>query len=471
MHKTFLFYDIETTGLNACFDQILQFAAIRTDEKLNELERHQFFIRLNSDVIPTPQALLTHQIPWKQIQAGEKELPTIKKIHELCNVPNTISAGYNTLNFDDEFLRFSFYRNLLPPYTHQYAQNCGRMDIYLMTIMYYLFKPQTLSWPKINNTLSLKLEHLNNFNHFASGTAHDAMVDVEMTLNLARRLYQDVAMWQYLRGYFDKNTDLNRTNKLVAINQQVLLIDSSLGTSNNYICPVLSLGQHYHYKNQTLWLRLDTPFITTTTKNNLTTTTYVMRKKFGESGFLLPAQSDYLKLANPERLELANNNLHWLQQNSAILKAISEYYCNYTYPKIPHLDVDAALYQLGFPSEHDQYLCAKFHTLNTEQKINFLDEFKNKNLRTQALRILGRNYYDALPQELQNEYLTYLKLIYTDQPTTICDFRNHLRFTRKNADDAIAELKPKTSNETQRQILEQLEKYLLQNPCNQPEGI
>jgi exodeoxyribonuclease I len=35
MAETFLFYDIETTGLSRAFDQILEFAAIRTDGGLN----------------------------------------------------------------------------------------------------------------------------------------------------------------------------------------------------------------------------------------------------------------------------------------------------------------------------------------------------------------------------------------------------------------------------------------------------
>ena len=35
----FTFYDTETTGLSAPFDQIVQFAAIHTDDELNEIER------------------------------------------------------------------------------------------------------------------------------------------------------------------------------------------------------------------------------------------------------------------------------------------------------------------------------------------------------------------------------------------------------------------------------------------------
>jgi len=35
----FIFYDAETTGVDTAFDQILQFAAIKTDDDLNELDR------------------------------------------------------------------------------------------------------------------------------------------------------------------------------------------------------------------------------------------------------------------------------------------------------------------------------------------------------------------------------------------------------------------------------------------------
>jgi exodeoxyribonuclease-1 len=34
----FIFYDTETTGTDTYFDQILQFAGIRTDEDLNAIE-------------------------------------------------------------------------------------------------------------------------------------------------------------------------------------------------------------------------------------------------------------------------------------------------------------------------------------------------------------------------------------------------------------------------------------------------
>ena len=35
----FAFYDLETTGTSAAFDQPLQFAAILTDDEFNQIER------------------------------------------------------------------------------------------------------------------------------------------------------------------------------------------------------------------------------------------------------------------------------------------------------------------------------------------------------------------------------------------------------------------------------------------------
>jgi len=53
----FIFYDTETTRLNRDFDQILQFAAILTNGKLNEVERLEIRCRYLPWVVPAPMAL------------------------------------------------------------------------------------------------------------------------------------------------------------------------------------------------------------------------------------------------------------------------------------------------------------------------------------------------------------------------------------------------------------------------------
>ena len=103
MQQTLLFYDLETSGLESGFDQLIQFAAIRTDLALNELERHEITARLSIDVVPAPGAVLTHQIDPSSFDQGKPEYQAVREIHEIINRPGTLSGGYNTLGFDDEF--------------------------------------------------------------------------------------------------------------------------------------------------------------------------------------------------------------------------------------------------------------------------------------------------------------------------------------------------------------------------------
>jgi exodeoxyribonuclease-1 len=53
----FILYDVETTGLNRRFDQILHFAAVRTDVDLIETGRFETRSRLMPHIVPSPKAL------------------------------------------------------------------------------------------------------------------------------------------------------------------------------------------------------------------------------------------------------------------------------------------------------------------------------------------------------------------------------------------------------------------------------
>ena len=65
--KYYVFYDLETTGMNPAFDQILQFAAVKTDLDLNEIERYQYRLELRNDVVPHPAALLVNRLSIENI--------------------------------------------------------------------------------------------------------------------------------------------------------------------------------------------------------------------------------------------------------------------------------------------------------------------------------------------------------------------------------------------------------------------
>lgn len=449
---TYLFYDIETTGLSKCFDQVLQFAAIRTDTELTELSRHEYQIKLNPDVVPSPIAMITTHIDLNMMQQGETEYDAIQMIHALLNKPGTVSVGYNTLGFDDEFLRFSFYRNLLPPYTHQFANQCGRMDIYPMTLLYYLFNRDVLNWPEIDGKVSLKLENINAANQLATGQAHNAMVDVEATLNLARRLMQSRKMWDYTLGYFNKRTDLERCDQLpIALEtadhfyREGLLIQGKLGMANNCIAPVMRLGQHERYKNQTIWLRLDNEALLSL-KSDQAAEIFITRKKMGEQDIVLPPQTRYLKHINESRQQLSQQVRDHLKATPDLLNALKDYHLNYTYPDVPNIDIDAALYTQPFAKPAVEKLCRDFHQADPTEKYAIAKQLP-MGKREQARRILARHYPDVLSEKERLEFEAHCQAV-------CIDFRGLPRRNLDMAFEELAEKKPDTITSEQQHVLD-----------------
>ncbi len=457
IQRTYLFYDIETTGLNPCFNQVLQFAAIRTDLNLREIERHEIKVKLNPDTVIEPGALLTHRIGISTCQHGEREIDAIIQIHRLFNTPGTISLGYNTLGFDDEFLRFSFYRNLLPPYTHQFTNQCQRMDLYPITMLFYLFKPDILNqWPiETNGTVRLKLEMLNKLNNLADGPAHQAIADVEATLALAKKFMQAPEIWNYALGCFEKNIDEKRSQILQA--EMALMIEGKIGAQNNFIAPVIYCGQHRHYKNQQLWLRLDTENLSNTSLENIPEHTFVFRKKLGEKEILLPAKPNYLEKISEKRQNFSAENLKWIEKNNKIWQAIKDYHCQYTYPKVPNVDAAAALYEIGFMDESKTNLFRQFHNTSSPHKLKLAEEFPEP-YKELALRLIARNF----PQYLSlNQYQDLIDRLLTHDRI---DFRGQKKLSMADCLKQIEFLATNDLDPEQQILLADLKNYLIELP-------
>lgn len=432
--KTYLFYDIESSGLSKCFDQVLQFAAIRTDEAFNELARYEILVKLNPDVFPAPEACITHRIPLALLeQKGIAEYEAIGKIHALLNQPGTISLGYNTLTFDDEFLRFSFYRNLYTPYTHQFANGCSRMDIYPLVVMYYLYQPDILKWPMIEGRPSMKLEALAAENQFLQGQAHDAMVDVEMTLALAKRLQKTPKIWQYLLGYFDKNLEQKRLNQLPEISlgyqhaAMGLYTLPKLGNRYQFQAPVIHLGQHWHYKNQSIWLRVDLPELQKVSSDNVDEMTWCLPKKLGEPGFILPYRDHYPQHVKAERQDLVKANLAWLAEHHSHFQSIVEYHLDYKHPVNLQADVESGLYQTTFWSPAEVTACQMFHAAKDKWKV--AEAFTNPVLKALACRMLSKNFPEQLPKDERQNFQRYLTTLLGQGGEVPVDFKGESRRT------------------------------------------
>jgi exodeoxyribonuclease-1 len=466
MADTFFFYDTETSGLNRAFDQILEFAAIRTDLQLNELERFKIRIRLRPDVIPSPSAILVNRIRADRFMSGPSEYAAIQEIHAQVNRPGTTSIGYNSIGFDDEFLRFSFYRNLLPPYTHQYANHCRRMDLLPITIVYWLYRSDAMQWPVLNGKASLKLEDIGMLNGLFSGQSHDAMSDVEAALRLARVLFRDQKMWHYLDGCFCRDVDAQRAEELPVVIQGSLgshllglMTASEFGTRLAFQVPVLSIGNSVPYPKQTLWLRLDLPSLRETRPESVADTTWVARKRFGEPAILLPPHARYLERIDPDRRQCMQANLAWLESHAHLFETIIRHHRRYRYPFVPDLDADAGLYQSGFFAKSDEALCREFHAADLPGKIDILKRFTGGEARCLAARVLFRNFPGELPDRLRTESDAFLERIRRAEP--MLDFTGTPRRSPQSALSAIRQLRQSADPQSeQSDVLADLECYI-----------
>lgn len=201
--RTFLWYDLETFGLNPRYDRIAQAAAIRTDMDLNIIgEPILIYSRLSPDYLPTPgSCLVTGLTPQEVNSKGIPECEMIEKMRNEMMVPDTITVGYNSIKFDDECIRSTLYRNLYDPYEREYMNHCSRWDIINLVRATRDLRPDGINFSTLNpetGTVSFKLTDLTAENNIDQEGAHDALVDVYATINIARLIKEkQPSLWKY----------------------------------------------------------------------------------------------------------------------------------------------------------------------------------------------------------------------------------------------------------------------------------
>ena len=202
-------YDLETTGTHPASDRIMQFAGCRTDAELNVVdEPYVTYVRLAPDVLPSPEAcLVTGVTPQRANSAGIDEWQAIRRIDEIMRVPGTCVAGYNNLRFDDEFLRYTLYRNLMDPYAREWQEGNSRWDLIDLVRATCALRPDGIVWPEEEDgVVTFGLDRLSAANNISHVNAHDAMSDVEATIGLARLIRNaQPKLWDYALGRRFKN--------------------------------------------------------------------------------------------------------------------------------------------------------------------------------------------------------------------------------------------------------------------------
>ena len=184
----YVFYDFETTGRSSTWDQILQCGAILVNDDFQELDRFEARCSLNQDIIPEPTALLVNKT--KPDQLAKTNLSHYGLVNQMQEVfqkwSPAIFIGYNSLSFDEEFLRKTLFKNLRDPYLTQMNGN-KRADILGLVRSAHLYYPECIKTPTSEKGNAVfKLDQLAPMNGIEHSNAHDAIGDVWATINIAK---------------------------------------------------------------------------------------------------------------------------------------------------------------------------------------------------------------------------------------------------------------------------------------------
>jgi len=418
--KTFFWYDYETFGLSPKTQRIAQFAGIRTDENLNIIDEHMFYCKPTYDSLPSPEACsvtgITPQICEKN---GLIEKTFISTINNEFSVPDTCVVGYNSISFDDEFTRYTLFRNFLDPYAWHWQNGNSRWDILdVARFCYALKKDSSLKWHyDENNKPIFKLDKLAPANDIEHSDAHDALADVRATIGIAKIIKTtQPKLFDYALSLRDKRE----------VSKKIELFSPLLHTSGIYSgklsCTRLTTALAYHpeYSDRALVFNLDQDPSLLTELETEELKTLIFSKKlpkgvdrlqikelaFNKSPMFVP---NVYKLENKitEQLQIdidkCMDNLSYIRDNQTQIKQkIKSIYTNDS-ERTPALDVDQSLYD-NFIDKADRLICNQIQNLSSDELRDFKPQFKDKKLSKLLLNFKARNFPESLTESEQEEW-------------------------------------------------------------------
>ena len=406
----FIIYDFETTGRSPRFDQILQAGFICYDSKLNEISRLNLRSRINSDIIPSIGALKVNKLLISDLL--EEKITSYEMINQLVKFLNKYSPatflGYNSIHFDEEFLRQALWELFKYPYMTSTGNNY-RGDIFNLSTSTHAFCSSSINVEKNENgRLNFKLESLSKINNFHIDDAHEAIADVIATKNLLKLIKNNS---DELYSNFIQNTKINKLYE--KIKNSNFFTFYGYYFSNHYVYLLSYLIDHPTYNNNLLAydLRFDPTEIIDLDYESLKNLYY--EKKFKGKKFncfrklklnkqpsilnytygkdFLPYKSLSMNELNERNEIIDNEEFKNNLKKIMILEAEN-------YEKIDEYE-EETIYSQGI-NYKDKLIMNNFNLLEWEEKWKIASKFQDPRLQFFAAKHIYRNSPESLPRNI-----------------------------------------------------------------------
>ncbi len=404
MDKTFFFYDLETSGLEPREDRIMQFAGQRTTLDLEPIgDPVNVLVKMTNDALPSPAAIMVTKItPQDTLREGMSEAEFCKYVTDEIFTPNTIALGYNTVRFDDEFMRATLWRNFYDPYEWQWKDGRSRWDMLDVVRLTRALRPEGINWPFTEDGKPTnRLELLTKLNGLSHEHAHDALSDVYATIAVAKMLKEKQPK---LFDFLFKMREKNAVKKLVNLDNKQPFVYASGRYSSEFnkatVAFPLTSGRNGNILVYDLRYPLD-----------------------GSCDFPVVKELCFNKCPAVAPLSVLDNNDGWkkigltreqIEQNLKTLldhpefaEAMRSQYENRPeYPKAP--EPEMAIYD-GFLNDRDRNKVANVRNADEQKLADFHPEFDDERLPELLLHYKGRNYPKSLSEQETKKWEEFRK--------------------------------------------------------------
>ncbi|MBB1077094.1 exodeoxyribonuclease I [Rhodoferax sp. 4810] len=441
MTETFYWYDYETWGRDPWRRRPCQFGGVRTDAELNPIGAPLvLFCRPTNELLPEPEACLTNGLTphryWNTARGAAEcavanhhfdgdsaaaphqchEAEFAARIRHELAWPGTCSVGFNARHFDDEVTRMLFYRNFYDPYAHAYQNGNSRWDLIDVMRLAHALRPDGLEWPQVDGRTSFKLVDLCQANAIVpTGRPHDALVDVHLTLALAKRLKTtQPKLFTYALTLRDKDV----VNTFADKPAPFLHVSGSYPPEHGCIAPVLALGRLSENPNaaQVFDLRHDPAELADLSVADIRQRLIahsqpphlrIPIKQLRTNTVPMVAPLNTLTPAAAERWAIDRTlvELH-AQRLQQLLPTVQlklrEAYAQSNTAAATAIDPELALYSGGFLPAIDTALFERLRAMTPEQLATHPFRFKDQRLPTLLFRYRARNWPESL-NEIERE--------------------------------------------------------------------
>ncbi len=394
--SNFVFYDFETSSSNKYWGQIIQIGAILTNDNLEELDRFDVRCRLCPGIIPEAMALIVNKTsPAMLKKSNLSHYEMIRQfIQTLKRWGKAIYIGFNSIEFDEEFLRCTLFQTLEYPYITSTNGNT-RGDMLSLARAANLYYPNTLK-NSINEKGNdvYKLDQMAPLNGIEHDDAHSAIGDVLATIGIAKLILKKAPnVWKASMLTLDKNQSLELIKNELFFCTNEYFYGRSRPYVQSFICqhPKYQWPLCFDLKHDpspyldmtsselTVAMKKQPKFIRTMRHNKHP---IIMNPSYGEN-------FEEYKIIGKDKLEKRAKMLRNHKKFAEKVALIKRLEAEEKEQNRSQEDLyDEESIYVKFTSPEDNKIMSEFHSVEWDKKLNIISKFKDDRLKYFGKKLL-----------------------------------------------------------------------------------